>query len=119
MPQDGSYKRTVLTAHPELVPESVKQRKTVVMMARRGRGSNNRQYQFPGMALTYTRLQAPQGAARRFVRAPSTIVKKAAQRKVQFTTRDDTTTRAHERYPTETEESEKADRGDAREGGFG
>ena len=78
------------------------------MMARRGRGSNNHQYQFQGMALTYKRLAAQQGAARRSARAASTIAKKTAQRKVQFNMGDDAATGAYERYPAGTEESEKA-----------
>ena len=97
------------TAHPELIPEGIQKRKTAAMMARRGRGSShNPCYQFQGMALTYTRPATPQGAARRSARAASTIAKKTAQRKVQFNTGGDVATRAHERYPTETEESEKA-----------
>ena len=99
------------TTHPELIPESIQKKKTAAMMARRdrGRGSgHNHQYQFEGMPLTYTRPAAPQGATKRLARAASTITKKIAQRKVQFNTGDDAPTGAHERYPAETEESEKA-----------
>lgn len=99
------------TAHPELIPEGIAWKKKAAMAAKLNQGQNSDDspsYRFQCLALTYQRSTATQGVAKHSARAASTITKKTAQQKVQFSKGKDKSTGLHEMYPAEMEKSQKA-----------